>query len=308
MLNSELDQTWSDLTQNSAAGATGLCWPPNWGLLAFTGPDAQSFLQGYFTAEVDRLSPNTLLPTALCSLQGRVVANGWAYLSTAPNTDDPTVYWLIHRSLTDTVMQFLHKYLAFAKAEVSDVSQEWRVLVNLLPPNQAPAQFHIAPNLEVQILTPTDALNVWQQTDHKASAAQVQVALMKQGLVLVDADSTEQFLPQMLNLTESGAVDFAKGCYLGQEVVARAQHRGSVKRELLLLSTKAAQPPAPDNNLRDAAGKTVGQVVQWTQVEEQYWIQAVVRRTGTSSTGQHGTDAQATSLSWGELALSPIVA
>ncbi len=87
-------------------------------------------------------------------------------------------------------------------------------------------------------------------------------SLAADGIPLVSAAVTGEFLPQMLNLDALDAVDFRKGCYLGQEVVARAQHRGRVKRRLARLTWRGAAAPEPGADVTDDAGKPQGVVVQ----------------------------------------------
>jgi folate-binding protein YgfZ len=78
------------------------------------------------------------------------------------------------------------------------------------------------------------------------SASVWQSACIDAGLVVVTEATAERFLPQMLGLVTLDAVDFDKGCYLGQEVVARAQHRGQVKRQLVRLHGRADLHRRPD--------------------------------------------------------------
>ena len=66
----------------------------------------------------------------------------------------------------------------------------------------------------------------------------------------------------MLNLVTLGSIDFAKGCYLGQEIVARAQHRGKVKRSLRILSWAGTSPPQIGGELVADSGRAVGSVIQ----------------------------------------------
>jgi len=95
-------------------------------------------------------------------------------------------------------------------------------------------------------------------------SSQLNAALINAGLALVNSDSSEQYLPQMLGLASSGAINFDKGCYLGQEIVARAQHRGAVKRQLVRLTWQSS--PGQDWNaaeLNNEHNKTVGKIINW---------------------------------------------
>ena len=85
-------------------------------------------------------------------------------------------------------------------------------------------------------------------------------ACAKAAFVVVNSDTSESFLPQMIGLTDIGAVSFAKGCYLGQEVVARAQHRGEVKVRLRRYEASGEAPGVGEDLLNDdrRAGTVVG--------------------------------------------------
>jgi folate-binding protein YgfZ len=229
----------------------------------FDGPDAQTFLQGYLTCDLNQLSAQQALPAALCNLKGRVIANGWALPTAALDGDsEPSegVALLCHGTVADALLAALEKYLVFSKTKAS----------------RADAPFALASAPESTPATPTAPIELgagsWLApgaTAQSDTATAFWQRLCEARRVLVTHDTAERFLPQMLGLEQWGAVDFDKGCYLGQEVVARAQHRGAVKRQLALLqlapvaaegATESA-PPAPDGQL-SIDGKAVGEAVQ----------------------------------------------
>jgi folate-binding protein YgfZ len=82
------------------------------------------------------------------------------------------------------------------------------------------------------------------------------------GLPAIGAQLVEHFVAQMLNLDLLDALSFDKGCYPGQEVIARVHHRGSVKRRMRRYASPDAAPPAPATAVQDAAGNAVGEVVR----------------------------------------------
>ncbi len=90
-------------------------WLQTWAALRFSGPDARTFLQGYLTSDTADLTPDRLVPTAICNLKGRVVVNGWCC---AHGAND--VRLLVHRSLVPRLADFLKPYLMFAKTEMID--------------------------------------------------------------------------------------------------------------------------------------------------------------------------------------------
>lgn len=224
----------------------------------FDGPDAQTFLQGYLTCDLNQLSAQQALPTALCNLKGRVIANGWA-LPTATLDTEPRegVALLCHASVADALLAALEKYLVFSKTKASRAGAPFAIATSAQGTGTALVELGagswLAPGASA-LNSPATAF--WQR-------------LCEARRVLVTHQTAERFLPQMLGLEQWGAVDFDKGCYLGQEVVARAQHRGAVKRQLALLRTSpaaatgAAQPPSqdPDGQL-SVDGKAVGEAVQ----------------------------------------------
>ena len=223
----------------------GCAWLPHLGALHFTGTDALTFLQGYLTCDTEKLQPDALTATALCNLKGRVVANGWAYVQTDATKNEAQhvpagVTLLLHRSLTGMVIEFLRKYLAFAKTEVLDLSSTWVTLAceRWDAPDTSSAQRMTA---ETMLVTgPANELQTLWETSPRMHSQRLHLAWLRRGIYCIDGESSERFLPQMLGLHD--AIDFTKGCYLGQEVVARAQHRGSVKRKAVLLRFCGADP------------------------------------------------------------------
>ena len=215
------------------------------GALRFCGPDVLNFLQGYLTADLDRLTGQAPLFTALTNLKGRVVATGWCRLSATNQLD-----WIIHADLVPLVAEFMSRYLAFSKTRLIEIDADC-ISVGLIDNQGNPSARLISSAAELdQLLT----------THHIVPAAGWATACIEHGILVVDRNASESYLPQMIGLVEAGAVDFDKGCYLGQEVVARAQHRGEVKRRLLRLTGADAGVQAGDP-LRDQDGKDAGNVL-----------------------------------------------
>ena len=197
---------------------------PNLVALQLAGTDAAQFLQGYLTADMNEIEPHAGLPMAWCTLKGRVLANGWV-----AGTQE-TVTLLVDASVADALEREMRKYLLFSRSKLQRAA---------LPPNLA--------------LPPT--------TGRAGDDAQALAdALAEAAFVVVNTDTSESFLPQMIGLTDIGAVSFAKGCYLGQEVVARAQHRGEVKVRLRRYEPSGKIRPAIGDDLLDGT-RRVGTVV-----------------------------------------------
>ena len=217
--------------------------PPNarhFASLELRGPDAADFLQGYLTADLARISVETALPMAYCNIKGRVHASGWVV------GEQSRVRLVVHASVAEGLAADLGRYLVFAKSKLS-----------------APApsvSFSARRTPDAVALPPTTHFATFGAEDdgHDAFAR----ACAESGFVVVAEGVSQAFLPQMIGLTEAGAVSFSKGCYLGQEVVARAEHRGAVKQRLRRFGFEGSPPPV-GADVHEAAdtGPKIGTIV-----------------------------------------------
>ena len=193
----------------------------------FDGPDAASFLQGYLTADLDALAPQRALPTALCNIKGRVIASGWTF------GEPSRVRLLLHASVTGDVEQELGKYLLFAKSKLSVAATGLR--------------FAHGEHVAAGVALPGLGYSVDPEAASDQGHGAFTDACVEAGFVVVSKPVSQTFLPQMIGLTDVGAVSFSKGCYLGQEIVARAQHRGQVKRKLQRFAHAGTLPKVGDD-------------------------------------------------------------
>lgn len=180
--------------------------------LRVEGIDAAKFLQGYLTSDVESMQPQLGAPTALTDIKGRVIANGWCYGTPA------CVTIVFHNSLVETVKNHLGRYMVFAKSEFADEIFELGLSATVVNGEVELAPFGWGVESVAQYENQTSQLTV----EHE--------------FPIVEQSTSGLFLPQMLNLTQHGSVSFTKGCYLGQEIVARAEHRGQVKRQLFRIT------------------------------------------------------------------------
>ena len=220
---------------------TGVCYLPDLSVVRFEGSDAGAFLQGYLTCDTQALSSTSLQPAAVCNLKGRVVFNGWCIL--ANDTESGPVDLIVHRTLAPRVASFLEAYLRFSRTSLRDMADDVLVFgyVGDRPPSDTRMVSDEVGLLLVESLEAAE--RTWQELPH-VPAGTWRARLLDAGWPLVSAATSESFLLQMLDLDRLGAISFDKGCYLGQEIVARAQHRGKVKRRLTRLSWSGPQTPA----------------------------------------------------------------
>ena len=224
----------------------------NWtdmGTLVVRGKTAKAFLQGYVTSNAESISDDAWQPTALCNVKGRVLANGWLHL--LPPTEDglEQVGLIIHRSLCTLIADFLKPYAQFSRCQI--VTEPLDVYVQLAAdiPTETNTTHQPNPNWPhkdwafIEKLAQRSIANEQMPGLTKADVgAQMNKFLIDANYPIISSATSELCLPQALGLEQLGAVDFDKGCYLGQEIIARAQHRGRVKRKITKFDWTGAPP------------------------------------------------------------------
>ena len=257
------------------------------GVLAVRGPEARKFLNGQLSQDVTTLDPRQVRRAGLHNPQGRVIA----LLQLVARDDDPTgteVLCVLPRSLLAETEGLLRRYLLRAKATLQDVSADWRVegLWNGMPGSidslgaaeqqdgvitwrHAPdgRWLRLSPLPRASTEPPEADPTIDASADPSGTAPAAQsawhLADLSSGLPQIHPATRGAFVAQMLNLDVLGGISFTKGCYTGQEVIARAHYRGRVKRRLQRFE---APPPSPGAALPDpgAALKLAdGRAAQW---------------------------------------------
>ena len=203
------------------------CPPHRYLALAVDGPDAATFLQGQLTQDVLQTPAQALLSGAVLNAQGRVLATPWIAFAGERRT------LLVPAALAEGLLQHLRRFVLRAKLSFA-----------LAAPDPA-----LCAALEATLAARpgADGRGDWS------------LALVRAGLAEIDVATSGLWIPQMLNLDRVDAISFRKGCYTGQEIVARTQHLGRIKRRMQRLRVPGA-PPAPGTALAAGASK-VGEVV-----------------------------------------------
>jgi len=182
--------------------------PPLGGIRAL-GPDAVKFLQGQVSNDVALLRPGESQLAGLHNAQGRVIA-----LLRLVLIGPDEVLAILPRELAAPAAARLSKYTLRAKVKITDVSgEDW-----------------------------ASALHLSHPAIEGSSGSPAAIAA---GIPQVYAATSEQFVAQMLNLDVLGGISFTKGCYTGQEVIARAHYRGRVKRRMQRFRTLTTATLAP---------------------------------------------------------------
>jgi folate-binding protein YgfZ len=301
-----------------------ICRLPGWGLILVEGPDASSFLQGQLTNSVLGLSPTSsgaiaqgssaARLTGYCTAKGRLLASAWISLHSSPSVTQYALF--VSRDIAAVFAKRLTMFVLRSKVTVRDMSEAWSIYGALEPIAQALPHLP-ADAIALAMQTPEDSnplkriVFASQMTvDAQANASAWNMAEVLSGIPRIVAATQDQFVPQMVNLESVGGVDFKKGCYPGQEVVARSQYRGAIKRRLFLAKTQTpieSCPPGTEIFHEEDPGQPAGMVVLSTpNLNNPLWIdiQIECKSELAQSSKLHLGDASGPSLELGKLPYS----
>lgn len=223
---------------------------PHLGVIRVRGEDAASFLHGQLTQDFALLGSGEARLAAFCNAKGRMQASFIGFKTAADE-----VLLVCSRDLLPPTLKRLSMFVLRAKAKLSDASAEFSLqglagepLQALQPGPQTPWRVAPAGGGHLVQLYPADgqarALWVGPADAAPPSGPAMDPALwqwseVRSGVATITTPIVEAFVPQMLNYESVGGVNFKKGCYPGQEVVARSQFRGTLKRRAFLAQADA---------------------------------------------------------------------
>jgi len=213
-----------------------------YGLLAVTGADARDFLHAQLTNDIEHLDAAQAALAGWCSAKGRLLAT----FLVIPSGDGFLLQ--LARDLAAPVAKRLAMFVLRSKAKVSDVSDAWAQFglwdADFRQPEVAwegnRVRVRVGERRYVELVPAGESAEA-----ANAGEAQWTLQEIRAGRPLISAATQDQFVPQMVNFEQLGGVDFKKGCYPGQEIVARAQYRGQVKRRLVHARAPAGASLAP---------------------------------------------------------------
>ncbi len=224
------------------------------GVLAFRGSDAARFLQGQLSADIEGLAVGASTLAGFHNAQGRVIA-----LLAVTRSAAEEFFGVLPRELAESVAQRLRKYVLRAKVSMENVSSTMRVLGATADASKETAS--IAWGDRRLLLVPQDhAIHDEFGEAHDATIDAWNREDVRQGLPQIYAATSESFVAQMLNLDLLGAISFDKGCYTGQEVIARAHYRGRVKRRMQRWLNSGDTSLKPGDTARGPDGRALAVV------------------------------------------------
>ncbi|MGY2292158.1 CAF17-like 4Fe-4S cluster assembly/insertion protein YgfZ [Pseudomonas sp. SDO528_S397] len=274
------------------------------GVLAVRGADAAKFLQGQLTCNLNYLSDTQASLGARCTQKGRMQSSFRILLQ------GDGVVLAMASELLEPQLADLKKYAVFSKSKLTDESAAW-VRFGLVDADQALASLGLELPAEtdsvvragdlIAIRVSPGRTELWApaaqaQTLHSQLVAQLKesdlnpwlLGQIRAGIGQVMPQTRELFIPQMLNLQAVGGVSFKKGCYTGQEIVARMQYLGKLKRHLYRLNLAAGELPAPGTPLFSAShASAIGEVVLAAHAGNEVELLAVLQAEAAQSGDVH---------------------
>ena len=262
---------------------------PQYVVLDATGPDALSFLQGQFSNDLQALGTTQASFGVYCAANGRMLASALVW-----QHDSQTISLLVHHSLTEFLLKRLRMFVLRAKVTLS---QRDAIVYGayLEAGNAVSGHYQVQhPNDHTELVQAPSAGNPerwWMIStaeptltpDSSSEAAQQWDAqTLQQGVAHIEQATQDLFIPQTLNMELIDAISFNKGCFPGQEVVARSHYRGTIRRRSALFSIATDSLDttllAPGNDIygTDEESQPIGRIVNSASMNGRYVVLAEV--------------------------------
>jgi len=263
-------------------------------VIRISGEERSKYLQGQVTCDIAALTAGDSTIGAHCDPKGKM----WSVFRLAVLPDE--ILWLQHASVTPSQLPELKKYSVFSKVSIEDASQSWHcyglagdhaqdwmakhygqevaeqggllgedgIALRLqLPAPRFLLLLHQPAAGDLATLPRAGDDNPWRQLDIEA------------GYPWLEAAGSGEFIPQMLNLQALGGISFSKGCYTGQETVARMKYLGRNKRALFILCGQSEEMVAAGSSVEAQLGENWrrnGNVINGVTLDQQVWLLAVL--------------------------------
>ncbi len=276
-------QNFGDAAAERAAAHDGtvLCDLSQFGIIKASGEDAQNFLHNLFSSDVNGLTPQRASYSSFNTAKGRALATFLIWRG------ETALFLHLPSALVAPIQKKLGMYVLRSKVKLENASDNLVCLgvagadaAALLRPHfpALPAQpLEVVHHNDVSVvrlgeqrfllsIPAAQASALWQQLSASARPAGSPCwdwLDIRAGIPVVLPQTQEAFVPQMINLDLTGAVNFKKGCYPGQEIVARMQYLGKNKRRMFLAHVFSDHAPQPGDELLSAEmeGQSCGTVV-----------------------------------------------
>lgn len=284
------------------------------GLIRVTGEDRLQFLQGQLTNDIHKVDAGRSQLSSYCSPKGRMLASFRIF------ERGDALYLMLPVERLEPILQRLRMFVLRSRVTLDDASDELARIElsgdcapDLLPIDPPPEDNGVStldgytvirvpgdrPRFQV-IAEPSRMQALWEEAvengAHPTSPGAWALLDIRAGIPTVYDATVEAFVPQMANLQAVEGVSFTKGCYTGQEVVARMQYLGKLKRRMYRVRIESDEPPRPGQELfaaHTASGQGTGRVVSAAPSPEGGYEALVVVEIASAEKGDiHLGDAQ----------------
>jgi len=241
------------------------------------GADCEKFLKGQLSINANKLEAHKAKLAAFCNPKGRVVSLFHIHLT------NEGVRLILPKEIVDSTVAHLKKYIVFFKAEIKAATS----FVRLLASNMEEEQSEVNNSSVIIADTGLSVFTDNEITDTCSDKTTIQNQqwywqLASNRIPWLTAESVEQFLPHNLNLPKLSAVDFNKGCFTGQEVIARMQYKAKLKQHMQLLKCESSLTFEPKIKLIQE-DKSVGEVICSANKEQETLILALLKDSVTKN-------------------------
>lgn len=274
-------------------------------LMSVSGSDSEKFLQGQLTCDVEAVSRETSCLAAVCDNKGRVIAN--FRLSRLDDDTEESYFLEMQPGLLDLLKPALEKYGVFYKSTIANASSKFQrfgltgpksqtLLSTLFPtlpesPNQVvsidaahlikisdtPARFE----LWLDTAKSLDKFKLLEQELQQASRSDWELLDIRNGVYSIEIEDSSLFTPQILNYDLTGLISFSKGCYTGQEIVARMHYRGKAKKRLSYLVIESDQEIKAKETIQRDDNTEVGQIIKIVKTGKNNYEALAILKTET---------------------------
>ena len=281
--------------------STYLCDLSNLGIIQASGEETQSFLHGQFTNDFNAITSDMSQLSSYCNPKGRMLSIFRVF------KQSENYFLLLHKDAIEITLKKLNMFKLMAKVELKDVSDEYVVFglagpgsdeilstVNLTPPKEKNQVTQISDstvikipsqNLRYLFICKVDrAINIWNDISKQVTLANSsiwEIFDIQDGIPQITSATSEAFIPQMVNLELIDGVNFQKGCYPGQEIVARTHYLGKPNRRMYRIKIDDTKCPLAGDNVysKSDGDQPVGKIVTAHKINENNCSALTVLRT-----------------------------
>lgn len=236
-------------------------------LIEIIGADAEKYLQGQLTCDVSKLAVDTSTITGHCDPKGKLSA-----IFRLIRLSEQQFYMFVRTALLPTALDNLKKYAVFSKVTFTPLNVQ---LVGIIGENTTISAEH-----SVSFADRTLLINPQSAVEFNADFSQWDLADIQQGYPILTEKTQLEFIPQALNLQcLEQAISFQKGCYIGQETVARAKYRGMNKRAMYAFKAQMDLMPEIGSEIEmqlENGWRKTGSILSAVHSDGVLWLQVVL--------------------------------